>query len=234
MPAFALQNVIGKSTLRALVCCALGCLVVVASTPARAGDDGDDAPDTKFFRGLLEGIGLEREGSGNDINYHERSPLVIPPARTLPPPEKASNEANPNWPIDPEVKREKAIKAARRNQKAPSIQAEDDARPLRPDQLDGPRYESARNRDAMREQDSARPFKPSTLGYKGGLFDNMFGKQDDKDNGRFIGEPPRASLTDPPVGYQTPSPNQPYGLGKEVERPKAFDYPTQHGTQDND
>lgn len=29
----------------------------------------------------------------------------------------------------------------------------------------------------------------------------------------FTGEPPRAELTDPPAGYRTPSPNQPYGIG---------------------
>ena len=31
----------------------------------------------------------------------------------------------------------------------------------------------------------------------------------------FTGEPPRTSLTEPPTGYRTPSPNQPYGVGKE-------------------
>ncbi len=31
----------------------------------------------------------------------------------------------------------------------------------------------------------------------------------------FTGEPPRASLLEPPVGYRTPSPAQPYGVGKE-------------------
>jgi len=31
----------------------------------------------------------------------------------------------------------------------------------------------------------------------------------------FTGETPRASLIEPPSGYRTPSPAQPYGLGKE-------------------
>ena len=44
----------------------------------------------------------------------------------------------------------------------------------------------------------------------------MFSSKDDADNGRFVGEPARASLTDPPPGYQVPSPDQPYGLGKDV------------------
>ncbi len=33
----------------------------------------------------------------------------------------------------------------------------------------------------------------------------------------FTGEPPRASLTDPPPGYQTPSPDQPYGIAPETK-----------------
>ena len=35
-----------------------------------------------------------------------------------------------------------------------------------------------------------------------------------KNTATFTGEPPRASLTDPPPGYQTPSPDQPYGIGR--------------------
>ncbi len=31
----------------------------------------------------------------------------------------------------------------------------------------------------------------------------------------FGGEPPRSSLTEPPSGYRTPSPSQPYGVGKQ-------------------
>ena len=49
----------------------------------------------------------------------------------------------------------------------------------------------------------------------------------------FTGEPPRTSLTDPPPGYLTPSPDQPYGVGPEQKRYKvptvadrAMDRPT--------
>ena len=41
----------------------------------------------------------------------------------------------------------------------------------------------------------------------------MFGGKKDE-SAKFTGEPPRTSLTDPPPGYQTPSPDQPYGIGK--------------------
>jgi hypothetical protein len=39
--------------------------------------------------------------------------------------------------------------------------------------------------------------------------------------GTFTGEPPRASLTDPPPGYQTPSPDQPYGIPPDGKPAKA-------------
>ena len=42
----------------------------------------------------------------------------------------------------------------------------------------------------------------------------------------FTGEPPRASLTEPPPGYRTPSPNQPYGVGKQKWTPDGR--PTGH------
>lgn len=238
MPVFALRRAAEKSTIRvAKFRMALGCLLavlaVLAWTPARAGDDGDDtAPDVKFLRNILQDIGLQRaDTNSNGINYHERSPLVIPPSRTLPPPATATADTNPNWPVDPEVKRAKALKAARRARgMSDTNEMERQARALPPDELDrGPRVNSARDAGAMSPEDSARAFSPSQLGYKGGLWNSVFGKGDEKP-AQFVGEPPRASLTDPPAGYQTPSPNEPYALGKEVDRPKAFDYYTDRGT----
>jgi len=38
---------------------------------------------------------------------------------------------------------------------------------------------------------------------------------------RFTGEPARTSLVQPPPGYQTPSPAQPYGEGKSDSAPTA-------------
>ena len=56
--------------------------------------------------------------------------------------------------------------------------------------------------------------KPSALGYTGGLFSNMFKSGNEEDYGTFTGEAPRTSLVQPPAGYQTPSPAQPYGVSK--------------------
>ena len=40
----------------------------------------------------------------------------------------------------------------------------------------------------------------------------------------FTGEPPRVNLTDPPPGYLTPSPDQPYGISpeKKVYKPRTL------------
>ena len=65
---------------------------------------------------------------------------------------------------------------------------------------------------------------PSELGFKG--FGSIFsGKKEE--SAKFTGEPARESLTDPPPGYQTPSPDQPYGLGK-ADAPKPKDYYSTH------
>ena len=202
----------------------LGAAVLAIPSPARAEDD---APlDTRIFRSILEGIGLRKDGEAG-INYQERAPLVIPPARALPPPEKSDAviAKNPAWPVDPDVKRKKEESALERKRNPNIDQGLYDAdRPLRPEELyPGPKP----SRTARRvEPDGYKApvdgygsqMSPSELGVKtGGFFRNMFGKNDEE-VGKFTGEPPRASLTAPPPGYQTPSPDQPYGTGK--ERPK--------------
>ncbi len=64
------------------------------------------------------------------------------------------------------------------------------------------------------------------------MFSNLFGNKD-SDVASFTGEPPRTALTAPPVGYQTPSPDQPYGFGKDRSKPKAFNYQLDRATQNN-
>ncbi len=64
---------------------------------------------------------------------------------------------------------------------------------------------------------------PSQLGYSGGLSSKMFGGKDEE-TAQFTGEPPRTSLTEPPPGYQTPSPDQPYGMTDREKALKVTDY----------
>ena len=208
----------------------LGC-VLILSAPARAFDE-DDMPDTKFLKGLMGGLGLSKDGSAG-IEYRERSPLVIPPSRSLPSPETVNAASRPNWPVDPEIKAEKERKTKAKSAKlAPGKTGDpwiDDGRPISREELNrGTSAAATRDGGAMSAEDSSRWFLPDKLGVPKGFF-GFLGKADE--SAKFTGEPPRASLTDPPSGYQVPSPNQPYGLGKSNEQAKPKDYLTEHGTQ---
>jgi hypothetical protein len=68
---------------------------------------------------------------------------------------------------------------------------------------------------------------PAQLGYTATIWDGFkglgsaFSKDKEPETAKFSREPPRAALTDPPAGYRTPSPEQPYGLNARAARPKA-------------
>jgi hypothetical protein len=203
-----------------------GAAAVLGSAPVRAADD-QPTWDEKMMRGIMDGLGLKRDGEAN-INYQERAPLVIPPSRDLLPPEQSNVANNPAWPKDPDVERRKAHAALEKNRNV-SDEREREQNPLRPDQLTpGARGKPQKRQQARTDDGYQAPasgfssqLMPSELGYKGNLYDAMFGKKKEEE-AKFTGEPPRTSLTDPPVGYQTPSPAQPYGLAKGVAPQKAY------------
>jgi hypothetical protein len=218
---------------------ALAAAVLAVPSAANAADDDDDAAfDTKILRNILEGIGLER--TQKSINYQERAPLVIPPSKTLPPPENSAALVanNPAWPKDPDVLRAKEDAARDRAAFTTADQAQRDAeRPLRPDEMTpGPKPRTGRVARTTQQagsssenSDTGTKLTPSQLGSTG-LFGKMFSRSDDE-SARFTGEPPRTSLTAPPPGYQTPSPDQPYGVTERTKAPKATNYSLERGTQ---
>lgn len=204
---------------------ALVATMLVISVPARAQEN--DLPlDTKIYRSFMEGLGLKRDGEA--INYRERAPLVIPPARDLPPPEKSNGllAKNPAWPKDPDATGRKAAADMERNRNI-SDEREREQNVLREDQLTpgpGPKKLPGRN-DGYQASPygSSNPSPPSSKS----IFSNIFKADADEQVGKFTGEPPRTSLTAPPHGYQTPSPDQPYGVGKAAPA-KPKDYFTTH------
>lgn len=222
-----------KKLARALLAaCAVALVVASTSGLARAEDDDEDVPyDTKILRGLMSGLGLKRDGEGSGIDYRERSPLVVPPTRDLPPPEVTGSAPNAaNWPVDPdETRRKEAIKARKKAASKP-YQVEDEGRALNPkDMTPGaatagrqPKPQSGRG-DGSEKQAGDR-MSVFDLGYKGDLFGmkSLFGG-DKEEVAKFESEPPRTSLVQPPAGYRTPSAAQPYGLSKERAAPKAMD-----------
>jgi hypothetical protein len=225
-----------RTVSRAAFGCLLGAALLAPGTPARAGDDNVPI-DTKIIRGILEGIGLRRDGS-EAISYGERAPLVLPPSRALPPPEQSDAvlAKNPAWPIDPDVQQRKMEAAQQRNVSSNADETlRNEQRPLRPDEMaPGPKPRVTRRTD-----DGYRPspdgsgarLSPSELGVKS-IWSKIFAK-DEPYSGSFTGEPPRAALTEPPPGYQTPSPEQPYGLNKSTVAPKPTNYLESHGIADS-
>jgi hypothetical protein len=208
---------------------AAGIAVLAAPSPARAEDDFY----TATFSRVLQGIGLKKADDA-EIDYRERPPLVLPNGRNLPPPEKVDAAAtNPAWPKDPDVKRRKLQKE---QEKTRDVEAERRlGESAAANQLNATRaspgaasgVHSVKLGTSQETSDSDRILSPSELGYKGGLFGKMFhGK--DEDVVRFTGEPARNDLTEPPRGYQTPSPNQPYGVGQagSVAPKQGEDYAT--------
>jgi len=209
---------------------ALGIVILTGPAPARAADD-EPSVDQKVMRGIMEGLGFKRDGEAQ-INYQERAPLVLPPNRDLPPPERpdAVTANNPAWPKDPDVERRRAEAAMELNRNV-SDEREREQNPLRPNQLTpggSGKKKQARTDDGYDSPASGfgNQLLPSQLGTpKNGVFGAMFGASKEE-SAKFTGEPPRASLTDPPTGYQTPSPQQPYGLGKAGPEKPANYYTT--------
>jgi hypothetical protein len=192
----------------------LGIGVVMSANAARAADDDEDDStfEEKIIKGIMTGIGGTNMENGG-IEYRERSPLVIPPRNELPPPAAAAVEAPaPNWPKDPDVKRRKEAKEARKKDNKDPVQA---ARPLTPSELAVGKTAATAKRSADPElpgnPGATAVLSPSQLGYEGG-FMGMF-KGSKTEAVPFKGEPTRDTLTMPPSGYQTPSPNYAYGTG---------------------
>ena len=203
---------------------ALTALLIGAATPALAAEDDNKTIDQSVMDTIMRGIGLERESP--QIDYHERGPLVIPPTKTLPTPERADAvTANPAWPKDPDVTRAREAAKRERNRNV-SDEREREQNPLPPDQI-GANTSTVSRDDGYQAPASgfSNQLKPSELGYAGGIFKKMFGSGEEEAV-RFTGEPKRTDLTAPPPGYQTPSPDQPYGPGKAGPAKPTNDYLT--------
>jgi hypothetical protein len=202
---------------------ALGIGLVMTAGVARAQDDDED--DKTFEEKLIEGIMAGIGGTNMDnrgIEYRERSPLAVPPKLDLPPPAAASNEVKaPNWPKDPDEARRKAAIAARKKDNKDPREA---SRVLMPSELDkrAPKTSTAGSDSVQPGGDPGTTaiLSPSQLGYSGG-FSGLFGGNK-VETAPFKGEPTRESLTQPPSGYQTPSPNFAYGTGPKESLNKEY------------
>src|SRR5215210_1635257 len=202
---------------------ALGVSLMMTAGAARAQDDEDDDKtfEEKVIEGIMAGIGgtnMENRG----IDYRERSPLVVPPKLDLRPPEAAKTEIkDPNWPKDPDEQRRNAAIAARKKENKVPREA---SRILTPSELNAVKTTpgARTNNDPVQPGTSFNNpiLSPSQLGYTGG-FSGLFGGNK-SETAPFKGEPSRESLTQPPRGYQTPSPNFAYGTGPKESLNKEY------------
>ena len=210
---------------------ALGIGLVMASGPVRAADDEEEDDRTfeeKIIGNIMSGLGatnMENKG----IDYRERSPLVVPPKLSLPPPASANEVKAPNWPKDPDEARRKAAIAERKKQNKQKVEDPRTAfRPLTPDELNVG-GKSAAVASSSKSNDPVQPgtsqnnpiLSPSQLGFNGGFGSLMFGGNK-TETAPFKGEPERSTLTQPPPGYQTPSPNFAYGTGPKESLNKEY------------
>ncbi len=207
--------------------------LAMSAGSARAGDDDRTFTEkvSDGFYGMIRGTNMDNRG----IDYRERSPLVVPPTLDLPPPATADAQIA-NWPKDPDERQRKAVIAAKKKNAPPpsrvqvtaaggQVQPINIAPPVDPQAgqpaapgTTRPGYASDRNGTALIDPVYD---KPGDL-FTGGAADladsigigNLFGgstKNVQVDPGT---EPARQALTQPPVGYQTPSPNYAYGEQK--------------------
>src|SRR5215510_445434 len=194
---------------------------------AEDADDDENVPlDSKIFRQFMKDLGLKREGDAM-IDYRERAPLVVPPSRDLPPPRDEAEVAAKTqaWPKDPDVNRRKQEAAAVKARLKGNVTVEEQMRALRPDELDKPGAGDKKSADSkapgVSVEEASRPMMPSDLGTKtekilGSIWSTFTPAKPEA--APFTGEPPREAMTAPPSGYQTPSPNYPYGIGAQDKR----------------
>jgi hypothetical protein len=176
--------------------------------PAQAQDDDDIEDhvlnaDKRLLNSILGPLGLAAP-PGAGIEYRERSPLVVPRGRDLPAPGKAVKGGD--WPLEPEVKAKREANALRKAGKDPDAKARMSSRQdEKPISGTGEQWKTGNTGSWTDNPKYEEPGFFSML-FKGQLSGSW------TETGKFDGEPPRATLSDPPPGYLTPSAAAPYGV----------------------
>jgi hypothetical protein len=209
-------------------------VIGLTASAARAGDDDRTFSEKIMdgFYGTIRGTNMDNRG----IDYRERSPLVVPPTLDLPPPAASSAEAQiANWPKDPDERQRKAIIAAKKKNAPPPSR-------VMVSTVGGTAVQAAQpiNIAPPSEEQPKQTYTPSTERLPSARTDPVYDQPGDLFNGGAsaisgwgdsIGlgsvfgssksdtlkvqpgtEPMREALTQPPVGYQTPSANYVYGV----------------------
>lgn len=190
---------------------------LLSVTAAVANDDDEPVKDSGLMGSLMRGMGATN--GSNDIQYRERSPLVVPRQLSLPPPAERLPQAA-NWPKDPDVQERRAAREALAKR---DRLKENNPYPLLPNEIGPAGQARARTatvapqpgRDEERRiiNEGSGILSPSQLGFTSSFLGMFSSKKDTAVP--FTGEPSRDSLTQPPPGYQTPSAAYGYNGGKQ-------------------
>jgi hypothetical protein len=226
---------------QSLLACACAALLVVSGglkASAQQAEDDDDTFEQKIIKNILGGLGVNTGQAG--IDYRERSPLVIPPSRDLPPPQSAGAAAgNAAWPRE---QQQKKVAVQNRDNRRASPDEPGSSSLLTPDEMrrginpNATRITDRSQSGSEEEPMTGRTLTPTELGGKSILsWDGLMGGGLKPETKKFEGEPTRGALTQPPTGYQTPSPNYPYA--GPADKSSGWKIPTvlsrPEGTPDN-
>lgn len=176
---------------------ALGLAALLTCAGSAWAADEEDPP---FIEGVFSALGIKPQSS---IDYRERSPLVVPPTRDMPPP--VADKKHSAWPADLSAKRTTDTRTRKVEW----------------------------TKDNYSESKVAEPSNLTKIFSNGvGSAFSSFSRSGSDEVATFKSEPRRTTLTSPPAGYQTPSRAAPYGITKpgefdkvhQLEEPKPDKY----------
>ncbi|HEY5795432.1 MAG TPA: hypothetical protein VIU82_10480 [Bosea sp. (in: a-proteobacteria)] len=176
--------------------------LVLAAQPALAQEG-------VLFKNLMEGVIGGRPG--DDIEYRQRPPLVVPPNSVLPRPQDPASRRNAAWPNDPDVAKRRADAAAAR---APVSS--------NPNWRNNPMLSQEELRRGRTTRDAGAPvIAEDHNNYNNQIAPIRIGRematrhnQAAADQLVYGEEPPRRLLSEPPVGYRRPAGSAALGPGQ--------------------
>lgn len=167
------------------------------------------AQEGMLFKNLMEGVIGGK--SGEDIEYRQRPPLVVPPSSALPRPQQPASARNAAWPNDPDVAKRREDAAGARVPAGTN-----------PHYRNNPLLSQEELRRGRTTRDMGRPVVSEELNnYNNQIEPIKIGKdlaarrnQSAADLQLSGEEPPRRLLSEPPTGYRRPAGTAALGPGR--------------------
>ncbi|MBX9907721.1 MAG: hypothetical protein K2Z25_03320 [Beijerinckiaceae bacterium] len=167
------------------------------------------AQEGLLFKNIMEGV-IGKRG-GEDIEYRERPPLVVPPGSALPRPQEPASARTAAWPNDPDVARRREAAEARILPFTESEKTRNNAWLNQTELRRGPAARATGRPVVVEElSNSNNQIEPIRRAKE----EAARRGQEDLAQLNYGSEPPRRLLTEPPVGYRRPAGSAPVGPGQ--------------------